>query len=122
MRLGLTKLAQQDQSEVIQPEEKDTGTAIVCNSDCRYSQNPEKLCMLTNIALTMGKQGEFVCAQYSPVMEGEQGQQVMGQNEMGMQGAQPQGMQQPQVAQGAQPAGPRQSQRELGLAGAKTKN
>jgi hypothetical protein len=96
MKIGLSKLAEDSQTEVIQPEEKNTGTAILCNSDCRYSQNPEKLCMLTHIALTMGNVGEFVCGQYSP-------------------------LEQPQDAS-AKTEGQTQAKREIGLSGAKTKN
>ena len=98
--IGLNKLANEDQTEVIQPEEKEIGAKVLCNSNCTYAQNPEKLCMLGHIALTMSKDGEFVCGQYSPVQEVPE--------EMGEAGAEKE-------------KGENQANRQLGLAGAKTK-
>lgn len=96
--IGLNKQAE-DQTEVIQPEEKEIGTTIVCNSNCQYAQNPEKMCTLTNIALTMSKEGEFMCAQYVPVQE------MMEQEAQSDENAK----------------GESQSKKQIGLAGAKTK-
>jgi hypothetical protein len=97
MKIGLEKIANEDQTEVIQPEEKESSTAVICRSDCQYSQNPEKMCMLKTIALAEVEEGKFACAQYSPV------QQMMEQAGMG------------------QDQGAAQSGRQIGLAGAKTK-
>jgi len=105
MKLGLSKLAEDNQTEIIQPEEKQTLTSVICNSNCQYSQNPEKVCMLKNVALVMEAGGEFSCSQYAPF------QQMQEEEQPGQEG---------QMARGG--AGPSQAKRELGLAGAKTKN
>ena len=91
-KIGLNKLANQDQTEVIQPEENEVKTVILCKGDCRYSQNPERQCMFKNIALAATKDGQFACAQYNPMqLEAEEDE------------------------------GANQANRQLGLAGAKNK-
>lgn len=67
-KLGLAKLAQ-DETTVVPPEGDSQNTVVTCMSDCMYSQNPEKTCMLKNISLALGKSGEFSCGQYSPSQE-----------------------------------------------------
>lgn len=104
--LGLTKKAMEDQTEVIKPEDKDTNTNVLCNSDCSYSQNPEKLCMLRNLSLTMMEPGQFSCAQYRPVVSEEQAQ------------PDPKSKKSTSVPKGK---GEIQSDRQIGLSGAKTK-
>lgn len=71
--LGLAKLAEQE-TEAVLPEEKEDETLVTCMSDCMYSQNPEKRCMLKSISLQMSEDGKsiFACGQYSPVQQMDQ--------------------------------------------------
>lgn len=105
MKLGLAKLAE-EQTEVVKPEEQDKNTLVTCMSDCQYAQNPERVCMLESISLNMSKEGQFECGQYTPTQQAEPQMQA---------GAQPNAS-----AEMNQNAGQAQSQRQLGLAGAKT--
>lgn len=42
-------------------------TTILCNSDCRYSQNEKGVCSLNKIEFSQVKVGIFECANYEPV-------------------------------------------------------
>lgn len=88
--LGLNKLAE-NESEVIQPEDKDISTRVTCISDCKYSQNPERTCMLETISLSMEKEGAFVCGQYSQLVQEMNPEETQGKvqakNELGLAGA-----------------------------------
>lgn len=97
MKLGLEKRAQED-SELITPEEKENATEVTCISNCKYSQNPEKRCMLKSISLQMPEEGTFICGQYDPVEvapeeqgmapgAGEMRGEVQSQNQLGLSGA-----------------------------------
>lgn len=94
--LGLSKKAQEE-GAIIAPEEKENATSIICHSDCKYSQNPERQCMLKSVALMMDRPNVFACGQYSPVQ--------IQDTEQGTEGE----------------LGEDQSQKQLGLSGAKTK-
>lgn len=88
--LGMAKIAE-NESEVIQPEEKEVSTRVTCISDCKYSQNPERTCMLETVSLSMGKEGMFGCGQYSQVVpemdpDANDGQ-VQANNQLGLAGA-----------------------------------
>ena len=67
---GFFKLALDEQTEVAPPEEDAKETVVTCMSNCTYSQNPEKRCMLESVSLSMDeKSGAFTCGQYSPAQE-----------------------------------------------------
>jgi len=72
MKLGLSKYAQGEQEEELAGPEDTKGGGeelVTCLSDCIYAQNPEKTCMLKNIALKMSAPGKFECGQYQKVQE-----------------------------------------------------
>jgi hypothetical protein len=74
MKLGLSKLAEVGAEGFTAPEAPQaSGSTIICNSDCKYAQNPEKLCSLTHISLIMADgPGVFACNQYDPVISAMQ--------------------------------------------------
>ncbi len=67
---GFIKSAQEMETEVAQPEQQEKETVVTCMSNCTYSQNPERRCMLEGVSLSMDeKSGAFACGQYSPAQE-----------------------------------------------------
>lgn len=69
-KAGFFKIAQGEETEISQPEEKEKDTIVTCMSNCTYSQNPERRCMLEGISLSMDEQsGTFACGQYTPAQE-----------------------------------------------------
>lgn len=77
--IGLKKYAQANPEFTTQPEPVAHETMVTCLSDCQYSQNPEKSCMLKNISLSFNEQG-FICGQYSP-LESTMEEEFQGEEE-----------------------------------------
>ena len=69
-RWGFEKAGQEENMEqVAGPEGEEKDTAVTCVSDCQYSQNPEKRCMLDSVTFSQSEDGSFVCGQYAPLEE-----------------------------------------------------
>jgi hypothetical protein len=68
---GFQKVSQIETGEdpVSEPEEKPSETQVTCLSDCQYSQNPEKRCMLESVSISQDESESFMCGQFTPVAQ-----------------------------------------------------